>query len=490
MGIRTGEQYRNGLLDGREVWIRGDRVDDVTSHPALMYSVESIARLYDMQYEARYQHLLTYRDDDAAQVYPLSYLIPRTADDLRRRRRAFKCAADATCGLMGRSPDFLNVAVTAFATAADFFGRNDPRYAENIRRYFDHCRDHDVFLAHATINPQTDRSKASAEQTDPFVHLGVVRETSDGIVVRGAKMISTLAPIADELLVFPLPRYAPGDERYTMAFAIPLASPGLRLVCREPFGQDSRNLFDHPLARFDEMDATCVFDDVFVPWERVFLFGDVESANALYDATTARHHTGHQGITRGVSKAELLVGIAITLAQSAKTDGFLHVQEMLGELIGQLELARGAVLLAEDRATLSNWGVMCPDVAPIQAVRYHFPRMCSRMLEVIQILGGGSLLSTPAEADLEESSDHGVGRFFGGGDDVSGRERVRLLKLAWDATGDSFGQRQQQYERYHSGDPVRLAAQQYLGYEMVDLDRMVARALDVDHAFRLAPDPA
>ena len=477
--IRTGDQYRDGLADDREVWIRGARVDDVTSHPALAYSVNSIASLYDLQHASPHQDVLTYRDDEG-ELVPLSYLLPHSGDDLQRRGRAFKVAADATCGLMGRSPDFMNVALAAFAAAADFFGQNDPAYAENVRRYFDYCRANDLYLVHAAINPQTDRSKSSAEQADPFIHLGVVRETDEGIVVRGAKMIGTLVPIADELLVFPLPRYAPGDERYTTAFAIPVGTPGLRLVCREPFGQDLRSLADHPLARFDEIDATCIFDDVLVPWERVFLYGDVDRANALWDATLTRHHTGHQGIVRGVAKAELLVGIAIALARSAKTDAFLHVQEMLGELIGYLELARSAVLLAEQRATPSVWGTISPDIAPIQAIRYHFPRWCARMLEVIQILGGGSLLSIPAEADMDEAAEHGVARFFGSGDDSSGQERMRLLKLAWDASGDSFGQRQQQYERYHSGDPVRLAALQYLAYDTSALDDVVARALAVE----------
>lgn len=483
MAIRTGERYSAGLRDGRTVWLAGERVVDVTKHPVLAGPVRSIAGLYDMQHEEQWHELLTVDDPELGERVPISAVTPRTHEDLDRRGRAFKATADATFGLMGRSPDFINSAVAAFAVAAGYFGQVDPRFAENIVAYHRWCRSNDVFLAHATINPQTDRSKRSSAQENAAAHLKIVGETAEGLRVHGAKMIGTLVPIADELLVFPLPGYKPGDEAYTAAFAVPVDTPGLQIVCREPFGGGhARNAFDHPLARFDEMDATCVFDDVLVPWNRVFFHGSVELANRLYDATTARHHTGHQGVTRGLAKAELLVGIAICLAESAKTSTFLHVQEMLGEAIGLLELARGAVRRAEEQATESEWGTITPYIPAIQALRYHFPRACARLVEIIQILGGGSLLATPGLVELDSSDGPDVEEYFHRAGAASGRDRIHLLKLAWDASGDAFGQRQLQYERYHSGDPVRLAAAQYLSYGGDELRQAVSRALQVSTA--------
>jgi 4-hydroxyphenylacetate 3-monooxygenase oxygenase component len=477
VSVRTGQAYRKSLCDGREVWIRGERVADVTTHPALARVVDSVATLYDMQCASGSADDLTFVVPETGDRSALSFRPPRTQADLVRRRRAVKLIADATVGLMGRSPDFLNIAVTAFGSAAPFFADTDPRFGRNIQRYYEYCRDHDLFLSHATINPQLDRSRSSAEQADPFAHLRIVAETGDGVVVRGTKMIGTLTPVADELLVFPLPRYASGDEPYTVAFGIPIDTPGLRLVCREPFGEGMRDLFDHPLSAFDEMDATCVFDNVVVPWERVFFYGDVDKANRLYDATTARQHTGHHGLTRAVAKAELLVGVALALAQSARTDSFLHVQEMLGEVIGFVELAQGAVLRAEEGARLSEWGTMTPAAGPIHAMRYHFPRMAARMVEVIQILGGGSLLSTPCRADLDSAIGATAAAPFHGAYGLDATQRIHLLKLAWDACGDASGQRQQLYERYHSGDPVRLAAIQYATYDKAPFQRAVAVAL-------------
>ncbi|ANZ39728.1 4-hydroxyphenylacetate 3-monooxygenase [Lentzea guizhouensis] len=474
MTIRTGVDYLAGLRDGREVWLGGRRVDDALTEPVLGSTARTVARLYDLQHDPELRDVLTCSRDGEAQ--PLSLVVPRNGDELRRRGTAFNVAAQATFGLLGRSPDFVNTAVTAFGSAASFFAGVDPRFGRNIRDFHAECVRTDRFLAHATINPPLHRGRSSSEQDDPFVHLKIVRRKSDGIIVRGAKLIGTLVPIADEIVVFPLPKYAPGDDDYTAAFAIPIATPGLRIVCREPLVNPER-LVSNPLAPYEEIDATCVFDDVFVPWERVFFHGDVDLANRLYDATTARHHTGHHGIVRGVAKAELLAGIAIALAEMSGTRTFLHVQEMLGDVLGSLELARAGVLAAEAGASMSPWDSWTPAVEPIMALRYHFPRMCARMIEVIQLLGGGSLLSTPSEEDLRSELWPGIERFFRAGDGTSAESRVRLLKLAWDATGSSFGQRQMQYERYHSGDPVRLAAAQYLGYDTSGLLETVNRAL-------------
>ncbi|MET8563835.1 4-hydroxyphenylacetate 3-hydroxylase N-terminal domain-containing protein [Streptomyces flaveolus] len=475
MSVRTGTQYLQGLRDGREVWLGGRRVDDILDEPVLASAAHTVARLYDLQHDPEFRDQLV--GEDAEGTYPLSLAAPRDAEDLRARGRAFHTTASATFGLLGRSPDFVNTLVTAFASAQEFFSRTDPRFGRNVRAFHALCRERDPFLSHAAINPPLNRSRASNDQDDPSVHLRIVRETSEGIVVRGAKLIGTLVPVADELVVFPLPKYTKGDEAYTVAFSVPVATPGLRIVCREPLVADPARLISTPLAPYEEIDATCVFDDVVVPWDRVFFHGDVDAANRLYDVTTARHHTGQHGIVRGAVKAELLTGIAVAVAEMSGTNAFLHVQEMLGEVIGSLELAKAGILASEADARMSEWGTLTPAIAPIMALRYHFPKMTARMIEVIQVLGGGSLLSTPAEEDLHSELWPTVERFFRGADGVSAEHRVRLLKLAWDATGSAFGQRQMQYERYHSGDPVRLAAAQYFGYDTTPLLETVNRAL-------------
>ena len=309
------------------------------------------------------------------------------------------------------------------------------------------------------------------------MHLGVVEETRDGLIVRGAKMLATHGPTADELIIYPQPGIREGEERYVLAFAVPAATPGLRFICREPFDAGEQSEWDHPLgARFEEPDAVCVFEDVLVPWERVFLYGDVEMGNALFAQASVRNHTGHQTAIRGLAKCQIVTGTAIALTRAVKSDTFLHVQEQLGELLGYLELIEAAILMSERKAEPTGRGAIRPAYDPLQALRYHLPRMYERMVQVTQVLGAGGLLISPMEADLRSDIGPDIERYYRGAG-VDAASRIRLSKLAWDATGTQFGQRMLQYERYYAGDPVRVGASYYLGYDVEPLLAQVERAL-------------
>lgn len=477
MAVRSGRQYLEAIRSPREVWLHGRRVDDVTVHPAFVGCVKTVANLYDLQQEPRWSDTLTYECPEAGGRAAITYRIPVNQEHLAARRHAIELWAKTTFGMFGRSPDFFNSAIAAFAAASEYFTEIDPRFGANVRSFYQYARSRDLFLTRATIAPQVDRSRSSAAQEDPYSNLRVVRETDSGLIVRGAKMISTNAPIADELLVFPLPGLKSGDEPYALSFCIPISTPGLRLICREPFLQDSQSRFDHPVSsRLEEIDATCIFDDVLVPWERLFFYGDISKANVLYGETMARNHAGHQAMIRSLVKSELLVGIAIELAEASGTSAFLHVQQMLGEVIGDLEIIRALVQRTESEAVMSRWGNLCPAIEPIQAFRCSFPRMNARVVEVIQLLGGGSLLSTPTEQDLGSPISGDIARYFRG-TGVSASDRLALLKLAWDVTGTAFGQRQLLYERYHAGDPVRIAASQYSCFDKTSLSGLVKLAI-------------
>ena len=271
MGARTGTEFTAGLRDNREVWLGNERVEDVTTHPAFRAAVESIAHLYDMQHDPAYRDTLCYPSPTSGNPVGLSFLIPRTRDDLVRRRAMSKVWADATCGMMGRSADFLNAMLTAWAAKADYFARQSPECRERVLDYYEYCRENDLFLTHTLVDPQVDRSRNRAEQDDPHQCLGIVDETAEGLVIRGAKMIATAAPFADEILAWPFPpTLTAAESAYAIVFIIPVASPGLKILCRESFTRPGP-VEDHPLsARFDEMDAVAVFDDVLVPGRAFF----------------------------------------------------------------------------------------------------------------------------------------------------------------------------------------------------------------------------
>lgn len=485
MAIRTGAELIAGLKQRpREVWLRGRRIDDVTTHPAFARPLAHLAGLYDLQHDPAHRDVLTYRSPTSGEPVATAFMVPRDHADLVKRREAFRLVAEATLGMMGRSPDFLNTTLMAFAEARDVFARGGRRYGDNVVTYYEYVRERDLFLTHALITPQIDRSRASGQQADEFLHMGVVRETTDGIVIRGARMLATLAPLADELAIYNLPGLRPGDEPHAVVFAIPIDTPGVRYVCREPFDEGGRSAFDHPLAtNFEEADALVVFDDVLVPWERVFLYNDVTIGNALYPDTNLRQHTAHQTAVRGLVKVQFAVGVAMAVAQAVKSDAFLHVQEMLGECIQYVELIKSCIVRAEVEHEATPWGTVRARVEPLQALRLFLPRVYPRVIEILQTLGAGGLLMMPSGADFGSPIGPLVERYYRGAEGMPAVDRVRLYKLAWDLAGDAFGMRQLQYERYYAGDPVRNGAATYLAYDKAECRALVERAL------RLAGDP-
>lgn len=482
MGARTGEQYLAGLrAAGAEVWLGGERIADVTSHPATRNAARAIAALYDMQHDPALREALTFPSPTTGDPVGMTFLTPRTRDDLARRRVAMKHWADFSGGFLGRTPDYLNVAFMAMAAAADYFAAEESRYGENIRRYFEHLRERDLCLTHTLINPQADRSKAVGEQAEPFLPAGIVEERADGIIIRGARMLATLAPFADEIMVFPstvLRHGGPNVERYAFAFAIPCNTPGLRFLCREGFDL-GRSHFDHPLgSRFEELDAVVVFDDVLVPWERVFLKGDVERCNAVHGATNAVVHIMHQVVTRYVAKTEFLLGLACQMVEMIQVGQFQHVQEKLAEVIINLELMKSSLRAAEADAQVDQWGVMTPARLPLDVARNTYPKLYPRMVEILQLLGASGLMALPTEADFAHPAIGGDVRTYLQAAHGDAERRVKLFRLGWDVACSAFGGRQELYERFFFGDPVRMASALYLGYDTRPLMDRIGAFLD------------
>lgn len=481
MPVRSGAEYLATLRrEPREVWLRGALVEDVVAHPAFAGPAAELAKLYDLQCTGPDADKLTYRLPHSGARTAVSFLQTADTADLRARRTGFELTARATFGMMGRSPDFLNCTLAALADAEPFFAKVGRRFAENIIRYYEHVRDRDLFLTHALTLPQSDRSRASAEQASEYLHLGIVRETADGLIVRGARMLATLGPLADEVLVYNLPGLKPGDEKHALAFALPVATPGIRQIAREPFDEGTRNPFDHPLAaHFEESDTLIIFNDVLVPWDRVFMYGNVALANAMYAETAIRQHTAHQTAARGLVKLELAVGVAMTVAEAIRADSFLHVQDLLGECVTYIELVKSCILRSEVECETTPTGRVRPRLEPLQAVRILLSRAYPRVIEILQTIGAGGLLMMPSAADFDSPIRADVETYYRGAGAWGAEERTRLFKLAWDLAGDAFGMRQLQYERYYAGDPVRIRAMTYASYDRSHCRALVDRAMDL-----------
>ncbi len=468
MPARTGAQYIASLrANPAEVWIRGERVKDVTTHPALAGGVRSVAALYDRQHDPALREEMTFASPTSGEPVGRSFIVPRTMEDLLKRRAMMTHWAWVGCGMMARTPDFLNVSIAAWSGAADYFGQNRPEFADNVRNYFDFIRENDVTLTHTLVNLQPRRTDGVLDQLDEQVALTVVRETDAGIVVRGSRILATLGPISDEIAVYPTRTHLLGPDawRQAMFFSIPCATPGVKFICRESFDY-GRSGFDHPLgARFEEMDAIVFFDDVLVPWDRVFLLGDVEMCNSYATATQSTTHSGYQVVNRCVVKTEFILGLAQMMVDTLGSGELPHVQERIAEIIIYLENLKVCMRASEADAALNDWGVMCPAQAPITVGRALYPTtIYPRLAEIVQLLGSSSLMALPSEGDFDAPIGPEVERYLTT-DTSDARDRVRLFRLAWDVACSAFGGRQVLYERFFGGDPTRNALLLYRNYD-------------------------
>ncbi len=476
MGARTGKEVLDRLRTAPpNLWVDGELVADPTTHPRTSGAALSLAALYDMQHRADLVDTMTFTSPTSGDRVGRSFIVPRTREDLVRRSEMHKVWADATLGFMGRLPDYLNVNVMAAGTSGNFFGQ----YSDNMTRYFEYVRENDLALTHALTPPQIDRSKQPYQLDDPFTVLGVVDETPDGIIVRGARMMATL-PISDEILIFPstVLKFADELQPYALAFAIPNNTPGLSLQCREPLDQ-GRSRADHPLgSRFDEMDAMVMFDDVLVPWERVFLLRDIESANKAYAQTGAVLHMAHQVVNLKIAKTEAFLGVMQACVDMIQTGGLPHVQEMIAEVIMILEILKALKVASEAGATLNEYGVMTPARGPLDAARNWYPTVYKRIVEILELITSSGLIMIPTEADRLGPRGDDISRYLRSAT-APASERLKLFRLAWDMSISGFGGRQSLYEKFFFGDPTRMRAALYGVYDRSAMvDRVKAFSAD------------
>jgi 4-hydroxyphenylacetate 3-monooxygenase len=472
VGTRTGAQYISSLRDGREVYLRGRRVEDVTEEEAFRNIVSTIAGLYDLQHDPSYQGAITF--EEGGERFGNIFRLTRTPSDLEAMRRYSQLWHEQTAGMLGRAPDFLSAMMVGLYNISFDLEDFNPRFAKNARMFYYYCRREDLCLTHAFVPPQVDRTKSRKENGD----VAVVDENERGIVVRGARQVATLAPISNELLVFAfMPRE--DEDEISAWFCIPLATEGLKVICREDYVR-GRSPWDHPLAvPYDEADALVVFDDVLVPWDRVFLHGKGAAKFSYRIIPKFIAWAGYTALIRAVVKLQFLFGLASMVADYIGIADVQHVQEKLGEMlfyVGLMEDAlRGieATPLEQPRS-----GLLMPDYRRIIYARliagtHIFPRFS----EIIRQLMAAGLIMLPTEADFEDARLRGYIESYMRGRGVTAREKVALFRLAYDAVADQFGGRQLQYEMFHAGDPVRLKMAYYQAADKSKYRALVERQL-------------
>jgi 4-hydroxyphenylacetate 3-monooxygenase oxygenase component len=454
MPARTGAAFLRGLKGGREVWVEGERVTDVTAHPAFAGAARALAEVFDLQNQAADACLMP--DPETSEPINVSHMLPHSKADLERRHKGLERISEYSMGLMGRTPDYMNVTYAGFAARADeWSAHGNEEGGENLIKYQKFLRRNDISLTHTIVHPTINRAQGDVPAADNTVALHKIENTSNGILVRGSRVLATLAPFADEIAVYPNPiPLQPGTESHAICFNIPMNTPGLKFLCRDNFSRQG-NKFDFPLSsRFDEQDAFCIFDNVEVPRDRIFIDGNLKVYNSVMQRCWWPNIM-QQTMIRAQTKLEFAWGLVSRMADAINANA-AHTQQMMGEIWCYAELTRAAVLSAEQGAFEYGNGAWFPDERPLAALRALLPIWFPRVNEIIRLVGAHNHFTTPSAAQFADPKLRPlIDQYLYGAGKVSAEERARIFRLAWDFTGSALGSRNEQYERFYLGSAGR-----------------------------------
>lgn len=476
--MKDGSCHLNSLRDGREVYILGQRVNDVTTHPAFRNSVASAAGLYDFQSSPENVEKMTFASPATGDQVNRSWQLPSTYEDLVQRRRALSAWAETHFGFMGRSPDHVASCISGMYMGIEQFEVCDSQRAAALRDYYAFARDHDLFLTYVIINPQADRSKGLTEQGE-HVAARICDRDSQGITVRGAKMLGTSVIMANEVFVTTIQPLKPGDEPYALSFAIPVNTKGLKLLSRKSYELAAGSRFDNPLSsRFDENDAVLYFDEVRVPWERVFIAGDAAMCQKQFHSTPAHVYQNYQCQIRLAVKLRFFAGLGQKIAAALGTDNLPQVRETLGQLAADVGMVEGLLHAMEIKG--ERWGdYFIPNRHLVYTALTLTQQLYPRIMTTLRDLAGGSMIMLPS--GVEDLAESGVADYVlraQGSPVLEPAERVKFFKLVWDAVGSEFASRHTQYEMFYAGAGFVTRGHSYRTYDWNGAGALVDRLLD------------
>ena len=449
--MKTGEQHLASLRDGRAVLIDGARVDDVTQHPAFRRSVASFGRLYDFASAPENRDLMTFEAPNGGRASRI-WELPRNHAEIVQRRRALEAWARLHAGFLGRAPDHVASCISGMYMGLDVFAAYDVTRAKALSEYYAYARDNDLYLSYVIINPQADRSRSAAQQRDASLTAGVVDEDAGGITVRGAKMLATGGVMANEVFVSCIQPLAPGDDAYALSFAIPMNAKGLSILSRKSYEAAAPSVFDNPLSsRFDENDAVLHFDDVKVPWERIFVFKNIEMCQKQFHATPAHVYQNYQAMVRLSVKARFLIGIARRTAEINGILNFPQVREMLGQIAAEAGMIDALVTAMEAKGT--HYGpYFVPDRHTLYTAQTLTQQLYPKILSSLRELAGGGMIMQPSSvADFATPEIAALIERTQQSPAATATDKVKFYRLAWDAVGSEFASRHQQYEMFYAG---------------------------------------
>ena len=451
--MRTGAQYLQSLADDRAIFLDGARVGDVAQDRAF----EGIARTFATMYDEAADPAkgMTYISPETGKEANKVFLIPRSLDDLVERRRAITAWAEISKGFVGRSPDHVGGFLAGFASSPQTFDKDGRSFGKNVSRFYRKVAEENLFVSYVIIPPQIDRSVTAHGWSEELLQVGALKEQDGGIVVRGSQMLGTATALSDWLFVSCIKPLTPQDERYALSFVLPLNTRGLKVYCRRPYASSQPSRFDYPLStRFDETDALIVFDDVFVPWENVFVYRDVNQVRRQFFETAAHVLGNTQAQIRLIAKMKFILGVARRITQVNGIDKIPSVQEKLGDLASLAAIVEGMVLASESTYAMDRNGVAKPNPRFLYGSMGLQAELYPRAILLLRELAGGGVIQLPASyRDLTADLTRADMERYLRSPNTSPEDRVKLFKLAWDIVGSEFAGRHLQYEMFYAGAP-------------------------------------
>ena len=444
---RTGQEYLDSLRDGRQVYLDGELTTDVVDHPAYRNAVRSAAALYDFQAAPENLELMTFESPTSGERVNRCWQLPQSYDELLARRKALEAWAECTYGYMGRSPDHVASSLAGMMMRLDLFRAHGEERAQALADYYEYVRDNDLFVTYTITNPQ-----GWTGEHDEFLVAGICEEDSTGVTIKGAKTLGTSSVLADEVLCTTIQPLQPGAEKHAFSVAVPMSAPGLKILSRKSYEAWAQSEFDNPLSySFDENDAILYFDEVKVPWERVFVHRDIKLCRDQFHEAPTHIFQNYQSQVRVMVKLRFLVGLARKMADANGLTRVPQVVETLGRLAAQAGVIEGMVNGMEVAGRYVG-PYYVPDRHPLYAAQVTAQELYPQIMNTLRDLAGGSPIMLPSSAN--DFSNPEIADYIARSQSAIGpetQERVKLFKLAWDAIGSEFASRHIQFELFYAG---------------------------------------
>lgn len=446
----TGAEYLESLRDGRRIYVSGERVEDVTTHAAFRNSARMIARLYDSLHDPALRDVVTRETDTGSGTRTHKYFVAmRTPEEVLAARNAIVHWARMGFGFMGRTPDYKASFVATLGPNADYWGD----FADNARSWYKASQERVWFFNHLLVNPPVNRDKPMEASKDLFVH--VTREVDGGFYVSGAKIVATSGPLTNFNFIAPFSTLPITGDEFSVAFFLPLNAPGSSLICRASYEAMATAPFDYPLSsRTDENDALLVLDDVFVPWENTLFYRDLERARDWRPASAWIPRISFQGCARMAVKLDFISGLLLKAIEATGAKDFRGVQVNAGEVIAWRDMFWSLSEAQARHPEPGPGGSLVPNATAGRAYRAFAPRAWSRIRELVQDLVASGLIVMPSgAADFANPEIRPmIDRYYTGSNGYDAEQKIKLMKLLWDAIGTEYAGRHELYERNYAGN--------------------------------------